>query len=155
MSSSANNILTIGARASRLSRAQVAEILEALQKLHPKIDFSPMWVNTTGDLDQFTSLRSLDKTDFFTREIDQLLLSGACRVAVHSAKDLPDPLPKGLSQVALTEGVDPSDSLVMLPGISLSTLPSYARIGTSSARREATVASLRPDLALRRYPGGD
>src|ERR1700722_8819078 len=146
MSSLENNILVVGARTSKLSRAQVSEVLEALQKFHPEISFSPLWVETTGDLDLVTSLRNLDKTDFFTREIDHLLQSGDCQLAIHSAKDLPEPLPYGLEIVALTEGVDPSDCLVMLPGAKLSTLPPGARIGTSSPRREQMILALRGDL---------
>ncbi len=148
MYSSENSTLhvTVGARASNLSRAQVVEVLDALRKFHPRVSFLPKWVETVGDRDLSTSLRSLDKTDFFTREIDQLLLAGDCQVAIHSAKDLPEPLPAGLSMVALTAGVDPSDSLVLSPGIKLSDLPMGARIGTSSQRREETVLGLSPNL---------
>lgn len=146
MPSLEGNILTVGARDSKLSRAQVHEVLESLQKFHSQISFSPIWIKTTGDIDLVTSLRHLDKTDFFTREIDDLLLSRACRLGIHSAKDLPEPLPYGLEIVALTEGVDPSDCLVLALGMNLSTLPPGARIGTSSLRREQTILALRADL---------
>jgi len=128
----------IGARGSPLSRAQVQEVYEELRR-HHAVQFEPIWVETVGDRDLTTSLRTLDKTDFFTREIDTLLLQGGCRIAIHSAKDLPDPLPKGLRCVALTRGVDPSDALVFLRP-----LPSHARIGTSSARREAMIHEMFP-----------
>lgn len=88
----------------------------------------------------------MGKTDFFTREIDQLLLKGECRIAIHSAKDLPEPLPQGLTIAAITQGVDPSDSLVLHPGATLRTLPPHARVGVSSERREKTLRSLRLDL---------
>jgi hydroxymethylbilane synthase len=105
-----------------------------------------VFVETYGDLDLNTSLRTLGKTDFFTREVDQLLLKGVCRLAVHSAKDLPDPLPSGLKVVAITRGKDPSDSLVFRPGESLASLPSGAVIATSSVRRQEAVRQLRADL---------
>lgn len=135
-----------GARSSPLSRAQVEEVLEELRQFHPKIVFEMLWVETSGDKDQRTSLRSLEKTDFFTREIDHAQLQGMCRIGIHSAKDLPDPLPKGLVLVALTKGVDPSDALVLRKGEDLQSLPQGAKIGTSSVRREKNVLALRSDL---------
>jgi hydroxymethylbilane synthase len=136
--------ITVGARRSLLSQKQVWEVESEIRFFHPHISFSPIFVETYGDIDQKTSLRSLDKTDFFTREVDQLLLSGNCRIAVHSAKDLPHPLPEGLCVVALTAGADPSDSLVLRAGVTLKTLPQGAVIATSSERRESAVLELVP-----------
>lgn len=147
MLSSGSKIIAVGARDSKLSRAQVQEVLEELRRFHPHVEFSYTWVKTRGDLDLTTSLRHLEKTDFFTREVDQLLLSKKCRIAIHSAKDLPDPLPQGIKLVALTRGVDPSDSLVLRSGFTLETLPLGARIATSSLRREEMLRKLRPDLS--------
>jgi hydroxymethylbilane synthase len=138
--------ITVGARGSHLSRVQCDEVLQELRQHHPHVLFHPIWVETTGDKDLKTSLRTLDKTDFFTKEIDQLQLAGQCRIGIHSAKDLPDPLPRGLVLAALTKGVDPSDSLVLQNGATLQTLPQKARIGTSSARRDQNIRALRPDL---------
>jgi hydroxymethylbilane synthase len=118
-----------------LSRAQVEELFG----FFPGVNYQPIWTKTTGDLDKVTSLRSLDKTDFFTRELDQMLLAGEVDIAVHSAKDLPDPIPQGLKVIAYTKGVDPSDSLVLREG---ETLQAGFRIATSSVRREDTVKSI-------------
>ncbi len=143
MNLSVRSSLRVGARKSRLSQAQVEEVFEALKFFHPHVLFDPVWVETIGDLDQSTSLRTLDKTDFFTKEIDRGLLQGDFRIAVHSAKDLPDPLAAGLQLIALTKGVDPSDALV----IGKKELPLGARVGTSSVRREQNVKTFRSDLA--------
>ena len=131
-----------------MSQAQVAEILTEIRLHHPDLSFECLFAETIGDKDKKTSLRSLGKTDFFTREVDQLLLSGQCRIAIHSAKDLPDPLSKGLKLIALTSGVDPSDVLVMRSGSSLTSLPPQAVIATSSERREEAVKILRKDLTF-------
>jgi hydroxymethylbilane synthase len=133
--------LSIGARSSRLSRAQVNEVYQELTTFYPDIRFIPTWVTTTGDHDLKTSLRTLDKTDFFTKEIDELQLQGEFRIALHSAKDLPEPLREGLQIVAITRGVDPSDSLVFNHE-----LPTGALIGVSSLRREENLLKWRPDL---------
>jgi len=138
--------LTIGARKSALSQAQVKEVLRELHVFYPQMQPKIILLETQGDLDQKTSLRTLGKTDFFTKEVDQLLLAGHCRIAVHSAKDLPEPLPFGLQIVALTKGLDPSDALVLREGETLETLPSGAVIATSSERREEAVRKLRADF---------
>jgi hydroxymethylbilane synthase len=125
--------MRIGARSSPLSRAQVEEIR---REFH--LDFEVVWVETTGDQDKTTSLRTMEKTDFFTRELDQMLLAGEIDAAIHSAKDLPDPLPKGLKIAALSMGVDSRDSLVIKK-------ESVRLVATSSARREEAVRELYPD----------
>ncbi len=122
------------------------EVQQELHVFHPQVEFKPVWVETTGDKDLKTSLRTLEKTDFFTQEIDAMQLRGECRISVHSAKDLPDPLPNGLTLVALTRGVDPSDSIVLRNLETLETLPLGAKIGTSSLRREKNICELRSDL---------
>ena len=140
---SANSFeITIGARGSWLSQAQVWEVHRELLLHHPQIQFKPTWITTTGDKDKKTSLRDLNKTDFFTREVDQMQLQGQFRISIHSAKDLPDPLAPGLKLIALTKGVDPSDVLVY----NQDPLPDTAIIGTSSHRREQNLLEWKPGL---------
>lgn len=140
--------ITVGARQSPLSQAQVNELKMELWETHSGVDLEVVSVETTGDKDLKTSLRGVDKTDFFTRELDAMVLKGECRIAVHSAKDLPEPLPKGLSVIAITEGIDPSDALVMREGEGIDTLSSGAVIATSSGRREDAVRELRSDVTF-------
>lgn len=125
-------MLRVGARCSPLSRAQVEEIRQECQ-----LDCSIVWVETWGDRDQTTSLRQMEKTDFFTRELDQMVLEGKIDAAIHSAKDLPDPLPRGLKVAYLSRGVDPRDSLVIKKE------PIHL-VATSSLRREGAVRALYP-----------
>lgn len=132
-------LVKIGARDSPLSRKQVEEV----QKEYLHLLFDPIYVKTIGDIDRTTSLRTLVKTDFFTREVDEMVLRGECRLGIHSAKDLPEPLPNGLKLVALTKGVDPSDSLVFRDGESLG---AGKVVATSSVRREEMVRLLFPDV---------
>lgn len=122
-----------GARSSPLSRAQVEEIQKEFD-----LFFNVIWVKTRGDFDQKTSLRGLEKSDFFTRELDQMLLDGEIDIAIHSAKDLPDPLPKGLKIAALSKGVDPRDSLVIKK-------EPVQLVATSSSRREEAVRQIFPN----------
>lgn len=138
--------LSTGARSSPLSQAQFEEVRNELSVHHPHIEFEPFWASSPGDRDKQISLRNLDKTDFFTRDLDQMLVSGIIRIAIHSAKDLPEPIPRGLAIVALTRGVDPRDSLVLRAGASIETLRFNALVAASSMRRESAIKRLRADL---------
>jgi hydroxymethylbilane synthase len=140
------SLIKVAARDSLLSCRQVEEVLAELQNFYPKICFLNLLVKTTGDLDLESSLVDKDKTDFFTKEVDDLVLRGICDIAVHSAKDLPDPLPEELEIIALTKGVDPADVLVLQKKQTLESLPFGAWIGTSSLRRMEKVQELRKDL---------
>lgn len=143
---SSTKLISVGARSSPLSQTQVKEVLEELRRHHPEIEFQSTFLASQGDKDLKTSLRTLNKTDFFSKEIDELVLKGQCRIGIHSAKDLPDPLPEGLTMVALTHGIDPADMLVLRAGETLTSLPAGAIIATSSERREEAVLQMRPDL---------
>jgi len=135
-------LILTGSRASPLAQAQFDEIQKEVGCL------LPVWVKTVGDFDRTTSLRGLGKTDFFTKEIDEMVLSSKVRIAIHSAKDLPNPLPKGLRLVALTKGLDPRDSLVFRQEESLNSLALGSLIATSSQRREDVVKALRSDFSF-------
>ncbi len=140
--------ISLAARESPLSYIQTQEVLAELKKFHPEVEFDLTLIKTMGDKDLLTSLRNMDKTDFFTRELDCMLLQGKCRAVIHAAKDLPDPLADGLTVAALTQGVDSSDSLVLQQGETLDSLPSGAVIATSSLRREESVRKLRQDFTF-------
>ena len=122
--------MIVGSRGSNLAKAQVAEIAKIIGP------FNVIWVETVGDTDKQTSLRLLGKSDFFTKELDEMLINGLIDAAIHSAKDLPDPLHKALEITAITAGLDPRDALVFRKGWTLETLPENAVIATSSPRRE-------------------
>jgi hydroxymethylbilane synthase len=141
-------MMRIGARSSPLSRVQVYEACRNLT-----LDWEPVWVETRGDLDKTTSLRTLEKTDFFTHEIDELLLRGEIRIGIHSAKDLPSPMPDGLCVAARTPSIDPRDAMVLRQGASLASLPPTPLIATSSERREKAARLLRADFRFQDLRG--
>lgn len=138
--------LKVGARSSPLSRAQADEILLEMRPFAPDLSFEMVWTLTAGDKDKATSLRTLGKSDFFTRELDEMLLRGEIDAAIHSAKDLPSSIPQGLQIAAITRGVDPRDVLVLRSKETLQSLREGAVIATSSERREEAVSALKPGL---------
>jgi hydroxymethylbilane synthase len=138
--------IVVAARDSTHSKLQVAEVLQELKAFHKGITFHPIFMKTAGDLDLLSSLKDKEKTNFFTKEVDDFLLRAGCDIAIHSAKDLPEPLCDGLAIIAITKGKDPSDALVFREGLDFETLPVGARIATSSKRREEAIMDLRQDF---------
>lgn len=140
------NKLRIISRQSPLALLQVDEVLRTLP---PNIEHEVIKVTSYGDKHKNVSLMSDSiSPDFFTRELDRALLDGDADIAIHSAKDLPYPLPIGIKVVALTKGGDKSDSLVSKGNVKLAELPSGSRIGTSSAVRKAELLALRSDIEV-------
>lgn len=133
------------ARDSRLSRLQVDEVF----RLYPGIPHEVRLLSSYGDKHKDVSLLTGEApADIFTRELDAALLSGAADVAVHSAKDLPFPLPEGIAIIALLPAFDTTDALVSRDHLSLADLPAGSRVGTSSALRKRGLEALRPDLVV-------
>ncbi len=136
--------LKIISRASKLALTQVRETMDYF----PGLDYSVIPCQSYGDKHKKVSLMSSIPDDFFTRELDQMILSGRAHIAIHSAKDLPQTLPAGLEIIALTKAADQTDALVSANHILLRKLPSGARIGTCSLSRKEQLLQIRPDLAI-------
>jgi hydroxymethylbilane synthase len=141
-------VLRIGTRASALALWQAREVAAriAAQPDAPAVEL--VNIHTSGDLQNERPLWQVRGQAFFTREIDRALLDERVDVAVHSLKDLPTLLDAGLELSALLPRADPRDALVSRGGAALAALPAGARIGTSSLRRRAFLARLRPDAML-------
>ena len=140
--------LRIGTRASALALWQAREVAAriAAQPDAPSVEI--VHVSTSGDEQSERPLWQVRGQAFFTREIDRALLEGKVDIAVHSLKDLPTQLDAGLALAALLPRADPRDALVSRDGAPLAALSAGARIGTSSLRRRAFLARLRPDATL-------
>lgn len=141
-----HGFVRVGTRPSELARAQTAEALELASIVSPGVRFEVRTLETPGDRDRLTPLPEAREPGFFTRDIDSALLAGEIDLAVHSAKDLPAEIPKGLAVVALLPAFAPWECLVSRGSLSLADLPTEARVGTSSERRRQEIRRLRPDL---------
>lgn len=140
--------IKVAARDSLLSKAQVSEVEKELAAIYKDATFFYIFVKTKGDKDLSVSLLDTEKTNFFTEEVDDLVLSSIADVGIHSAKDLPDPLPEDLEIYALTKGVDPRDSLVLSPNTNLQDLGACPKIGTSSFRRMEMIKRILPNAQI-------
>lgn len=110
-------------------------------------------ITTTGDRVLDRRLDQVGGKGAFLKEIEEAMLAGELDLAVHSLKDVPTALPGGLRLCAVLERADPRDAVLSRTGAGLKKLPAGARVGTTSLRRRAQVAALRPDLVLQDLRG--
>ena len=140
--------IRIGTRGSALALWQ-AHHVEALIKSQPGAPAVELVrIKTEGDVRTDVPLWQIGGRAFFTKEIDKALLGGEIDIAVHSLKDLSTMLDPGIELAAALEREDPRDAVLSGTGAGLMALPKGARVGTSSLRRRAFIARLRPDIEL-------
>lgn len=145
-----NKKIRIIARGSRLSRLQVEEVF----KNFPELAYEIKYLESYGDKNQQISLLNGEApADIFTRELDDAIRQGDADIAIHSAKDLPYPLPEDIEVIALFSAFDTTDSLVSRDHKKLAELPAGSIIGTSSPLRKKGLNELRPDLTIKGIRG--
>jgi hydroxymethylbilane synthase len=143
----------IGSRGSKLALAQATWVKERLENLRPDVELEIAVIKTSGDLFTEAPLNQIGGKGLFTKEIEEALLGGKIDLAVHSLKDLPTVLPKGLCLAAVGEREDARDGFVSNKWESLGELPRGAVIGTSSLRRHSQLLGMRNDLEIRNLRG--
>lgn len=145
-----NKKIRVIARGSRLSRLQVEEVF----KYFPELAYEIKYLESYGDKNQQISLLNGEApADIFTRELDDAIRQGDADIAIHSAKDLPYPLPEDMEVIALFPAFDTTDSLVSRDHKKLAELPAGSIIGTSSPLRKKGLNELRPDLTIKGIRG--
>ena len=137
-------VLRAGTRNSRLALWQTNRVIHLFSGLLPDVQFLAEEIETPGDADRLTDLRE-SPVDFFTRTLDEAVLSGTVDFAVHSAKDLPDPVADGLDWFWLPDAGDRRD--VLIGSLEPKT------IGVSSMRRAEYAAKRFPNAEQRPIRG--
>ena len=138
--------LRIGTRASALALWQANRVSDLIRAQAGAPAVELVHIRTEGDMRTDVPLWAVDGRAFFTKEIDRALLGNEIDIAVHSLKDLSTLLENGVELVAIVERQDPRDALLSREGATLADLPAGSRVGTSSLRRRAFLAHLRPDI---------
>jgi len=140
--------IVIGSRGSGLAMRQSEQVAEAFRALLPNTEVTITVIRTTGDKIVDVPLSRVGGKGLFTKEIEEALLAGDVDLAVHSMKDLPTELPKGLCIAAVPKREEPYDALISREGHAVDQLPAHARVGTSSLRRAAQLRAYRKDLEV-------
>lgn len=136
----------IGTRDSKLALWQAQWVKDFLESYYPDISFILVPMKTKGDKILDVPLPKIGDKGLFTLELEQGLLSEQIDLAVHSLKDLPTEIPKGLDIATYCVRQDPRDVFLSKEGITLNDLPEGSVIGTSSLRRKTQLQYYRPDL---------
>lgn len=131
-------------RGSKLAMRQTREVMARLAEAG--IASTLEIVSTSGDRFTDRPIDEIGTENVFVHELELALREQRADYAVHSCKDLPGALPDDMDLVAITKREDPRDAFCSERFASFADLPSGARVGTSSPRRRAQLARLRPDL---------
>lgn len=138
--------LTIGTRGSLLALWQANFIKDALQSHYKDLEVELQIVKTKGDKILDVPLAKIGGKGLFTKELEELLLNGTIDLAVHSLKDVPIEMPKGLELSAICKRENPQDALLSIHYTSLQSLPPNSKVGTTSLRRSMQLKALRKDI---------
>jgi hydroxymethylbilane synthase len=147
-------LLKIGSRGSQLALWQANHIADQLRAHGHEVTIEI--IRTSGDAMQNLTFAQVGATvpkGMFTKEIEEALFNKQIDLAVHSLKDLPTTLDESFTIAAIPPRADPSDAFVSIDHESFASLPSGARIGTSSLRRRAQLRSIRSDLEYVEFRG--
>ncbi|WP_432412192.1 hydroxymethylbilane synthase [Rasiella sp. SM2506] len=134
-----SKVIRIGTRDSQLALWQAHTVQKKLEDLGYETEI--VSVKSTGDLILDKPLYEMGITGIFTKTLDVAMLNGTVDIAVHSMKDVPTALPKGIVQVAVLERASSEDVLVTKGTIDYA---NPCTIATGSLRRKAQWLSRYP-----------
>lgn len=133
--------IRIGTRASDLALWQANLVKSKLEGRGYQTKLVP--VKSKGDKNQEQPLYEMGITGIFTKALDLAMINDEIDIAVHSMKDVPTQLPKGIVQTAVLPRANVSDILIHKGAGFLDS--ETGTIATGSLRRKAQW--------LHRYPG--
>jgi hydroxymethylbilane synthase len=144
----AEKIIRIATRQSPLALWQAEHVAERLVCAFPGLKTQLVKMVTRGDKILDAPLAKVGGKGLFVKELEQGMLEGSADIAVHSMKDMPVDFPEGLHLAAILSREDPTDAFVSNHYSMLNELPTNARIGTSSLRRQCQIKEKFPDAEV-------
>jgi hydroxymethylbilane synthase len=141
--------ITVGSRESPLAKAQVKVFLNVLSN---KFGVSSLkfikskFLKTSGDIFLNKNISEIGNKGLFTKEIDEAQLRSEIDIAVHSLKDLPTVLPKGLFIGGVLKRERPNDVIFSLKKYDIKNSSKKILLGTSSIRRKIQLMHLNKNL---------
>ncbi len=140
--------LVLGTRGSPLALWQANFVKKTLEENNKDLAVTIKVIKTTGDKVKKVPLAEIGGKALFLKEIEDALLSKIIDVGVHSMKDVPVVLPRGLVIGPILKREDPRDVFLSKKFDSLLHLPKKAKVGTGSLRRQAQLRNFRPDFQV-------
>lgn len=139
--------------ATRRSPLALAQSGQVAARLHEATGREVVFVEVVSEGDLSSApLSSIGGAGVFVAAVREALLADEADIAVHSLKDLPTMAHPDIALAAVPVREDACDALCS-DGATLAELPQGAAVGTSSPRRAAQVARLRPDCEVRDIRG--
>jgi hydroxymethylbilane synthase len=130
--------LRIGTRDSQLAVWQATLVQNLLKEAG--IPSELVYMKSEGDINLTTPLYEIGVTGVFTKVLDIALIEGRIDLAVHSMKDVPTQLARGLQQAAVLERASYKDIFVYKNKADLETL-GYANGQWSMMNRESSIVN--------------
>jgi hydroxymethylbilane synthase len=103
-------VIRIGTRESQLAVWQAARVKELLAQHGYQSEL--VYIKSEGDIDLKTPLYEMGVQGIFTKSLDIALLNDKIDIAVHSMKDVPTQLAKGIVQASVLKRASYKDILV-------------------------------------------
>ncbi|MGN1206066.1 MAG: hydroxymethylbilane synthase [Eubacterium sp.] len=138
-----NNIIRIGTRGSDLARIQTEMVIQALKEKYPMYHYETVILTTKGDRQTDRPITAFGGKAVFVEEIEQALQNNTIDIAVHSAKDMPNPCGEGLAIAGTLPRACVQDVLIYRKGKEITRKTTFT-VGTGSLRRRCQIREMYP-----------
>ncbi len=150
-----SSVLRLGTRGSQLALYQARTVARLIEEAGGPAA-TIIVVKTSGDRLQEVPLSEVGGKRLFVKELEDALLNDEIDLAVHSSKDMPAVLPRGLAIAGVLPRAQPHDAVVLprqtqgppstIKDVAdlIAHLGDTPSIGTSSVRRTAQLQRLMP-----------
>jgi len=151
-----SKVIRIGTRESQLAVWQATTVKELLHA--NGYDAELVYIKSEGDTDQQTPLYEIGVQGIFTKALDIALLNGDIDIAVHSMKDVPTMMAKGIVQAAVLPRASHKDIFVPKSDAAARNIQERDSnaslvIATSSIRRKAQWLNRYPNDTIENLRG--
>ena len=146
------SVIRIGTRKSELAKIQTGLVVSKLQEAFPEYEYEIVYMTTRGDKEKESPIPSFGGKAVFVEEFEQALLDDTIDLAVHSAKDMPNPCKDGLMVAGVLERACVQDVLIYKKETSF-TKDSVFTIGTGSLRRQCQIKKMYPNAVCKSLRG--
>ncbi|MBJ57483.1 MAG: hydroxymethylbilane synthase [Rickettsiales bacterium] len=147
-------VFLIGSRQSPLAKEQTKIVVKKL-KLIGIENIKVKYILSKGDTFTHKKFKDAGGKGLFTNELDKLVLNREIDIAVHSSKDIPSYISRGLEISAFLKRENPRDVLVTRRSgiIKIEDIPHGSIFGSSSPRRISYIKHYRPDIIIKNLRG--